>query len=165
THLEQELQSNNRATIVVALPVAKRQNETRTRPLALADTSQAQNLAIPRQPTHLSDSTALLEPVRADLVSRLVAEGIAAARARALVAKAPPERIERQLDWIDRRSCRDRAATLVRAIEEDFSEPARRTDRAVVTAFDQGKFYRGSFALCPRCGARPCVPGCDTPPE
>jgi DNA-binding MarR family transcriptional regulator len=27
---------------------------------------------------------------------------------------------------------------------------------------DPAKYYRGSYALCPQCGARPCVPSCPT---
>jgi hypothetical protein len=165
THLKQELGRNNSRGSVVAMPKLERPNATRTRPVAITETVQTPEVTIDQQATRQSDPVPLSEPVRADLVSRLVAEGIAPARARVLVAKAPSERIERQLDWIDRRTCRDRAATLVRAIEEDFSEPVRRSDRPASGGFDQGKFYRGSFALCSRCGGRPCVPGCTASSE
>jgi hypothetical protein len=99
-------------------------------------------------------------PLRADLTRRLMAEGIAPARARTLVAETLAETIERQLNWIGRRVCRDRAATLVRAIMEDFSEPARHMAPVSGPGADGMKYYRGSYALCPRCGARPCVAGC-----
>jgi hypothetical protein len=99
-----------------------------------------------------------------NLVDRLIAEGVAPGRARALVQHAPAERIERQLAWIDQRSYRDRAATLVAAIEGDFGMPPARpalSSGAPLSA-DRAKFYRGRYALCPRCGSRPCAPTCDT---
>jgi hypothetical protein len=99
---------------------------------------------------------------RPDLVERLAAEGIAPGRAHLLVAEAPAERIERQLAWIDYRSCRDRAATLVKAIAEDFSEPPRKISHATGAGFDSAKYFRGSYALCPHCGSRPCAPDCRT---
>jgi hypothetical protein len=95
------------------------------------------------------------------LVGRLLAEGIGAARARSLARNFPPERIERQLGWIDRRRFRNRAATLIRAIEDDFAPPPNaRADSGAPPSFDPGKFYRGAYAVCPRCGARPCAADC-----
>lgn len=102
--------------------------------------------------------------LRADLVDRLVTSGVAPQKARALVQSVPAERIERQLTWIDGRSYHDRAATLVAAIERDYSAPQPQRSSSVVPAtFDGEKFYRGTYALCPRCGCRPCVPGCGEP--
>jgi len=92
----------------------------------------------------------------------LVAEGVAASRARQLVAGLPAERVERQLAWIGRRSCRDRAATLVRAIVDDFSEPPRAPAQTGVQGFDRAKFFRGAYAVCPHCGRRPCAADCPT---
>ena len=89
-----------------------------------------------------------------------MAEGVAAARARVLVAEVPAERIERQLAWIGRRSCRDRAATLVRAIVDDFAEPARHGSQTGLDGFDRAKFFRGTYAVCPHCGSRPCAADC-----
>ncbi len=103
-------------------------------------------------------------PPDPSLVGRLVAEGIAAGRARQLVAEMPAERVERQLAWIGRRSCRDRAATLVRAIVDDFAEPSSGT-RTGVHAFDRAKFFRGTYAVCPRCGSRPCAADCPSRTE
>ncbi len=98
----------------------------------------------------------------AGLVDRLIAEGVAPARAATLVQQVPAERIERQLAWIEGRNYRDRAATLVAAIEGDFSMPLpRQTTAAVPLSPDRDKFYRGQYALCPRCGSRPCASGCD----
>ena len=99
------------------------------------------------------------------LVDRLVAEGVAASRARQLVADVPTERVERQLAWIGRRSCRDRAATLVRAIVDDFSEPLRASAQTGVLSFDRAKFFRGAYAVCPHCGRRPCAADCPTQTE
>ncbi|HVA89027.1 MAG TPA: hypothetical protein VNL71_04220 [Chloroflexota bacterium] len=96
-----------------------------------------------------------------ELMARLLAEGIAPTRARSLVHSQPAERIERQLAWIDRRQYRNRAATLIRAIEDDFAPPP--TTRPLAPApgsFDPGKFYRGAYAVCPQCGARPCTSDC-----
>lgn len=104
-------------------------------------------------------------PFRADLLGRLIAQGVLPARARQLVAEIPAERIERQLSWIDQRTFRDRAATLVKAITEDFGEPMRKSAPAAHAGFDRGKYFRGSYALCPRCGSRPCAPDCPEPSE
>ena len=101
----------------------------------------------------------------APLVARLLAEGIGAARARSLARSYPPERIERQLGWIDRRHYRNRAATLIRAIEDDFAPPpTARAEAGSSASFDPGKFYRGVYAVCPRCGARPCAADCPDAP-
>jgi hypothetical protein len=95
-----------------------------------------------------------------DLAARLVAEGVGAAKARALAATFPAERIERQLAWIDSRNYRDRAATLVASIEADFAAPPRRPGGIEAAGLDRGKYFRGSYALCPHCGCRPCAPNC-----
>ncbi|MGH2410857.1 MAG: hypothetical protein ACRDGS_10895, partial [Chloroflexota bacterium] len=100
------------------------------------------------------------------LTARLLAEGIGAARARVLARSFPPERIERQLAWIDRRRYRNRAATLIRSIEDDFAPPpSPRAEASASTSFDPGKFYRGAYAVCPRCGARPCAADCPGAPS
>jgi len=100
----------------------------------------------------------------ADLVARLVAEGIAPAKAQALVQRVAAERIERQLLWIDSRTYQNRSATLVTAIERDFGPPApRRSSSPDPTPIDRSKYYRGAYALCPRCGCRPCMPDCVEP--
>ncbi|HXT34603.1 MAG TPA: hypothetical protein VN837_03405, partial [Chloroflexota bacterium] len=100
------------------------------------------------------------------LTARLLAEGIGAGRARTLARSFPPERIERQLGWIDRRRYRNRAATLIRSIEDDFAPPpAVRSDASTPASFDPGKFYRGAYAVCPRCGARPCAADCPGAPS
>src|SRR5581483_7563740 len=79
---------------------------------------------------------------------RLIDQGIAPARAAALVRRVPAEQIERQLGWIDRRRFRNRAATLIRAIEEDFAPPPlhRPSDDRSAASFDAGKFFRGAYA-------------------
>jgi hypothetical protein len=140
-HVQQDTSGNNNRGNVVVLTDAGPQRR---------DRRQSENRVHPTPPV----------PFRADLVGRLVAEGIAPVRARSLVASAPSERIERQLGWIDRRSCRDRTATLVRAIEEDFSEPFQRAARKSNSGADQSKYFQGSYALCPGCGSRPCVDNC-----
>ncbi len=96
------------------------------------------------------------------LESRLIDQGIAPARAAALTRRVPVEQIERQLGWIDRRRFRNRAATLIRAIEEDFAPPPlhRPTGDRSTASFDPGKFFRGAYAVCPTCGARPCAADC-----
>lgn len=93
---------------------------------------------------------------------RLIDQGIAPTRAAALVRRVPAEQIERQLGWIDRRRFRNRAATLIRAIEEDFAPPPlhRPSDDRSAASFDAGKFFRGAYAVCPACGARPCAADC-----
>ena len=101
-----------------------------------------------------------VSPSNVSLIGRLVDQGVAVARARALVAEMPAERIVRQLEWIGRRSCRDRAATLVRAIVDDFGEPARARGLTGVNGFDRAKFFRGAYAVCPSCGSRPCAADC-----
>ena len=99
-----------------------------------------------------------------DLIARLLAEGIAPARARSLVHSRPAERIERQLAWIDRRQYRNRAATLIRAIEDDFAPPPiSRSLASAPDSFDPRKFYRGAYAVCSLCGARPCASDCPGP--
>jgi hypothetical protein len=161
TNTEQETRRNKPHSDVVVITQPDMRFLARRQASTTAGTV-ATNASVPfdqRQQDSKRESAP--EPVRADLVGRLVSEGIAPARARSLVAKAPAERIDRQLAWIDRRSCRNRAATLVKAIEEDFSEPVRRGDPPAGSGFDASKFFRGAFALCPRCGSRPCVPECD----
>lgn len=115
-------------------------------------------------PAHLSLATeaeTMDSDLRRDLLDRLVREGIAAGRARSLVLNVPTERIERQLAWIDGRRFRNRAATLIRAIEDDFAAPpSHRPGNGVPSPFDPSKFYRGTYAVCPACGARPCAPDC-----
>jgi hypothetical protein len=102
---------------------------------------------------------------------RLIDQGITPARAASLVRRVPSEQIEQQLGWIDRRRFRDRAATLIRAIEENFAPPPmhRPTDRQSSATFDPAKFFRGAYAVCPECGARPCAADCpslgDTRPQ
>ncbi|HEV7216066.1 MAG TPA: hypothetical protein VGP33_13205 [Chloroflexota bacterium] len=165
-HVEQETDGNNTSGHVVALPVSSAKERSREQaPGAIEHqpTLPASAGRNRRQAGHQARTAALAEPAppfRADLVGRLVAEGIAPARARALVASTPPERIERQLGWIDHRSCRNRPATLIRAIEEDFGEPIRRPRQALQSSTDEAKYFRGSYALCPHCGSRPCVGGC-----
>ena len=145
------------------LPVKQQQQETNRQAAVVVGTGQpgearsaTQEVAHPLDEAHVRP----MSPVRADLVSRLEAEGIAPAKAVALVQSHPAVRIERQLTWIDRRSYHDRAATLVAAIERDYSAPTTRRVPVVETNFDRGKFYRGSYALCPQCGSRPCLEGC-----
>ncbi|MGH2343917.1 MAG: hypothetical protein ACRDG4_01745, partial [Chloroflexota bacterium] len=111
------------------------------------------------QPQRKSSLAAVNADLARDLTARLVDQGIAPTRAAALARSMPTERIERQLAWIDRRRFRNRAATLIRAIEDDFAAPpAHRAGDNSGTSFDPGKFYRGAYAVCPRCGARPCAP-------
>jgi hypothetical protein len=180
-HLKQETNRNNRPGNVVVLPDATSQHRQVDRlqgaqeapshrsvhgsvaSQQLSRGMSSQGAAVESLPVNdMADrhGNAAPVPVRADLVSRLVAEGIAPARARSLVALAPPGRIERQLGWIDRRSCRDRTGTLVRAIEQDFSEPVQRGGQQSTVNSDQSKYFRGSYALCPGCGSRPCVGNC-----
>jgi hypothetical protein len=96
------------------------------------------------------------------LETRLIDQGINPARAASLVRRVPSEQIEQQLGWIDRRRFRNRAATLIRAIEENFAPPPmhRPTDHQSSATFDPGKFFRGAYAVCPECGARPCAADC-----
>ncbi len=99
--------------------------------------------------------------LKQDLLVRLVAEGVDASKARSLVQSVDADRIERQLSWIDLRSYRNRVGTLISAIEDDYSEPTEhRSTARHRAAFDREKYFRGSYALCPQCGARPCIPGC-----
>jgi len=92
-----------------------------------------------------------------DLVTMLIAEGIAPGRAKTLVHSYPADRILRQVGWLDSRRYQNRVATLVAAIERDFEAPAVRRAAATAAPFDQSKYYRGSFALCSHCGSRPCL--------
>lgn len=98
------------------------------------------------------------EALDVDVLRRLIEEGIAPARARALVAAYPAERIAQQLAWIDARKYQNRQATLIAAIERDYAAPAPRRPSAPPAgdAFDAAKFYRGTYAVCPQCGSRPC---------
>jgi len=62
------------------------------------------------------------------LTQELVEVGISEERAVSLVKKFPSERIRRQLGWLSKRTCKDRAATLITAIEEDWTEPQSQTN-------------------------------------
>jgi hypothetical protein len=48
----------------------------------------------------------------------------------------------------------------VRAIVDDFGEPSRPSMHTGVQGFDRAKFFRGTYAVCPRCGSRPCAADC-----
>jgi hypothetical protein len=110
-----------------------------------------------------SDGAPRAQALEVDLLHRLTQEGIAPARARALVSTYPAERIVRQLAWIDARSYQNRQATLIAAIERDYAAPVSRRPSvpAAGDGFDAAKFYRGTYAVCPQCGSRPC--SCDAP--
>jgi hypothetical protein len=95
-------------------------------------------------------------PENAVLAHRLMAEGIAEAKAWMLVHRYPVERIQQQLRWIDDRRYQNRAATLIAAIERDYEAPGGQRGTAGEVGLDRAKYYRGAFALCPRCGSRPC---------
>jgi hypothetical protein len=112
---------------------------------------------------HLREDTSRISTLDATLLRRLVDEGITPAKARALVGTYPAERIVRQLGWIDARGYQNRQATLIAAIERDYTAPApRRPSRAGAgDAFDGAKFYSGTYAVCPQCGSRPCI--CEAP--
>jgi hypothetical protein len=103
-------------------------------------------------------------PAPRSLETRLIDQGISPARAASLVRRVPSEQIAQQLGWIDHRRFRNRAATLIRAIEENFAPPPlhRPTDHQSSARFDPGKFFRGAYAVCPECGARPCAADCPT---
>lgn len=107
-----------------------------------------------QQPAADASGSSAREP---DPAALLLAEGIAPTRVRALVARYPAERILRQIGWIDERRYENRQATLVAAIERDFSAPPQRSAYTEPARFDRGKFYRGAFAICPECGSRPCL--------
>ena len=103
-------------------------------------------------------STSQSEP----LLDRLVASGVAPAKARTLLASYPAARIERQLAWLAGRRCQNRVGTLITAIERDYGPPSVLNAGSVdAPAFDPAKFYRGTYAVCPACGCRPCAQGCE----
>lgn len=176
-HYEQETSSNKQA-VVVSLPgpttrLGAREAISETKSPPVIPVAARQRRAASAMRTAYSKGilehrqrgqvAGVPEPMRADLVAQLAAEGVALARARQLVAEMPSERIERQIAWIERRSCRNRAATLVKAIVEDFGEPSRRVPAAANANADRTRYFRGVYALCPRCGSRPCVPECGEP--
>ncbi|HWE60534.1 MAG TPA: hypothetical protein VHB98_02375, partial [Chloroflexota bacterium] len=110
--------------------------------------------AVPVQLVQRASSAPLSQTA---LIDRLIEEGIAPGRARALAHAYPAERILQQLTWIDARSYQNRTATLIAAIERDYAAPAsQRGAPSASTAFDGAKFYRGVYAICPHCGSRPC---------
>lgn len=124
---------------------------------------QTRLAAVPFNPEHAADQrvppVSRISPVEEDALRRLIAEGITATRARALVDAYPAERILRQLDWIDARSYQNRQATLIAAIERDYAAPASRRANASASGepFDAAKFHRGIYAVCPQCSSRPCI--------
>lgn len=172
THPVQDTRSKNNPVVVLPRqePQARRARRGKRRPDHPLTTHRPQTPSYPAPSPAYAPHPAAQAPAphnvpSTDLAARLATEGIAPARAAALAAAFPAERIERQLAWIDTRTYRDRAATLVTAIEADFGPPPspRRPNAAEPAGFDRAKYYRGSYALCPRCGSRPCIPGCGTP--
>ena len=115
------------------------------------------------RPEEASDT--LLSPPK-PLLGRLIAAGVDPAKARALIAGYPAARIERQLGWLDSRRCQNRVGTLITAIERDYGPPPALNSGSVdAQAFDPAKFYRGTYAVCPACGCRPCAQGCAEDPQ
>lgn len=58
-----------------------------------------------------------------DLTTALLAVGLTAEQAERLLTDFPVERVRRQLAWLPRRSARNPAAFLVRAVEGDWAGP------------------------------------------
>lgn len=62
-------------------------------------------------------------PKAHDLAASLEAVGLNPEQVERLVHQFPPERIQRQLDWLPARQARNPAALLIRAIEGDWGPP------------------------------------------
>lgn len=58
------------------------------------------------------------------LVLKLIEIGVSNRKAENMVHHFPPERIQRQLDWLPHRSARRPASMIIAAIENDYDEPA-----------------------------------------
>ncbi len=147
-----------------ALPLAQRGRSKVISPPVIHTGAEELPSRVEPCPTQLGDRRpaslpALNNDEDRDLAARLVDQGIARTRAAAMVRSLPRERIERQLAWIDRRRFRNRAATLIRAIEDDFAEPpTHRAGEGSASSFDPGKFYRGAYAVCPAVTSPPAFP-------
>ena len=84
------------------------------------------------------EAVSIYEGVRA----RLIAEGIADRTAHRLMRRFPPERIQRQLDWISSRDIRkSRTGFLIRAIEQDLPQPIPTAPESVPGAMFAANFY------------------------